>query len=79
MRMPQRFGRELFGNLGSFFQTYKQELDKAIGIGEQDFFDVILRQIPLIHLYKLRRQGNVSILFGLFPTVFDPDFRTVGV
>ncbi len=32
MRMPQRFGCELFGNLGAFFQIRKQELDKAIGI-----------------------------------------------
>jgi hypothetical protein len=32
MRMPQRFGRELFGNLGPFFQIRKQELDKAIRI-----------------------------------------------
>ena len=42
MRMPKRFGRELFGNPGAFFQICKQELDKAIGIGEQHVFDPVL-------------------------------------
>ena len=79
MRMSQRFGREFFRNLGSFFQICKQELDKAIRIGEQRVFDPVLGKIPLIHLHKLRRQGNVSILFGLFSAVFDPDFRPVDV
>ena len=68
MRVPQRFGRELFGNLGSFFQICKQELDKAIGIGKECVFDPVLGKVPLIHLHKLRRQGNVPILFGLFST-----------
>jgi len=72
-------GGELFGNLGSFFQIRKQELDKAIGIGKERVFDPVLRKIPVIHRNKLRRQGNVPIFFGLFPAVFDPDFRTVGV
>ena len=78
MRMPQRFGREFFRNLGAFFQIREQELDKAIRIGKQHIFDPVLGKIPLIHFYKLRRQGNVSIFFGLFPAVFDPDFRTLG-
>ena len=78
MRMPQRFGRELFGNLGLFFQIRKKQLDKAIRTGEQRVFDPILGKVPLIHLHKLRWQGNVPILFGLFPAVFDPHFRTVG-
>ena len=79
MRMPQRFGGEFFGNLGAFFQIGKEQLDKAIGIGEQRVFDPVLCNIPLIHLHKLRRQGNVSILFGLFSAVFDPQFWPVGV
>jgi hypothetical protein len=59
MRMPKRFGREFFGNLGVFFQTCKQELEKAIGIGEHRVFDPVLGKVLLIHLHKLRRQGNI--------------------
>jgi hypothetical protein len=59
MRMPKRFGSEFFGNLGAFFQTCKQELEKAIGIGEHRVFDPVLGKVPLIHLHKLRRQGNI--------------------
>ena len=79
MRMPKRFGCEFFGNLGALFQIGKQQLDKPIGIGEQRIFDPVVGKIPLIHCHKLRRQGNISILFGLFSAVFDPQFRPVGV
>ena len=79
MRMPERFRREFFGNPGAFFQIGKEELDKAIGIGKQRVIDPVLRKIPLIHRHKVRRQGNVAILFALFPAVFNPNFWSVGV
>jgi hypothetical protein len=60
MRMPKRFGAwSSLAILVCFFQTCKQELEKAIGIGEHRVFDPVLGKVLLIHLHKLRRQGNI--------------------
>src|ERR671933_137277 len=79
MRMSERLWRQLFSDLGLLFEIGKKQLNEAIRIRKKDILNPVLFDISVIYFGELWRKRYLSVFFRVFPAVFDPNFRTVGI